>query len=464
MSAGTPADLPLAGIRILELSQAIVLPAATTALGGLGADIIKVESGSRPDATRGGPQPENERRAAAHNHSGHFHAMNRNKRGITLDLSLPRGRDVFLRLVAVSDVVAENFTSRVLPNLGLDYEALRAVNPRIILVSSNGFGHSGPWRNYKAWGPNIESVDGLMLLTGYPGGSPQRAGSGGLGVTFPDIAGAYYGAFAILGALEYRERTGDGQWIELAHYEAGVATIPEAILAYTMNERMLDRDGNRDRRRAPQGAYRCDGLDRWIAISIATDEQFACLVSHLGVPALVQDARFATFLERRRHHDQLDALIGEATRSRNAWTLEQDLQRLGIDAAVVGTPRDVLFDPQLKHRGYFEMVPPPADAPDIGYRPFIRPGWRMENSPAVTHRRGPDFGEHTDEVLSEYLGMTAAEIAELESEGVVARAPRDVISREGVDIPGGLATGRLREFDPDYRRHMDAHFLGGATA
>jgi crotonobetainyl-CoA:carnitine CoA-transferase CaiB-like acyl-CoA transferase len=463
MTAPKPAGLPLEGIRVLELSQAIVLPAATIALGGMGADIIKVESGGRPDQTRGGPQPENVRRPQAYNHSGHFQMMNRNKRGLTLDLASPRGREVFLRLVAVSDVVAENFTSRVLTNLRLEYETLREVNPRIILMSSNGFGHSGPWKDYKAWGPNIESVDGLMLLTAYSDGVPQRAGSGGLGVTYPDVAGAYFGAYSVLAALEQRERTGEGQWLQLSHYEAGVATIPEAVLEYTMTGRLAQPLSNRERGRAPQGAYPCDGADRWIAISVETDAQFAALAAHLGVPGLAGDARFATYEARWANHDALDALLAEATRPHEPWALERALQGAGVEAAVVQTVKDVIYDPQLKHRGYFEMVPPPSDAPDIGYRPFIRPGWRSANSPAVTWLRGPGFGEHNHEVLTEYLSMTADEIAALEAEGVIASEPKDVLSREAVDLAGGLATGRLREVDEDYRDHMEQHFLGDAT-
>jgi crotonobetainyl-CoA:carnitine CoA-transferase CaiB-like acyl-CoA transferase len=189
MSAETSRRLPLEGIRILELGMVFVLPYAITPLAALGADVIKIEAAARPDQVRWGPPPDNRPREDGYNHGAHFQMLNRNKRGITLDLTKPRGREVFLRLVAVSDVVAENFTPRVLRNLDLTYERLREANERIILLSSSGFGQSGPWQHYRAYGPNTEAVDGLMHLTGYPDGPPVRGGAGGLGVAFTDVAG-----------------------------------------------------------------------------------------------------------------------------------------------------------------------------------------------------------------------------------------------------------------------------------
>lgn len=453
------APLPLEGIRILELGMVIVLPFAIAPLAAMGADVVKVESGTRPDQTRWGPQPENRPREDGYNQGGNFQTMNRNKRGITVDLSKPGGRELLLRLVAVSDVVAENFTSRVLHNMGLTYEDLRKVNPRIILLSSNGFGHSGPWQNYKAYGPNIESVDGLMLLTGYLDGPPQRAGSGGLGVTYPDVAGANFGTYAVLAALERRERTGDGAWLDLSHYEAGVATIPEGILAYTMNGRIPERTANRHPSRAPQGVYPCTGLDRWIAISIRSDEEFRALAEVLEHPALADNEDYATVEARWARHDALDQALAEATANWDAKDLEVALQSRHVEATAVQHARDILLDPQLKHRGFFELVPPPAPAPEVGLRPHLRTGWRMSRSRPGPSHPAPRFGQHTDEVLREYLDMGDAEIAALEAEGIIARHPRaGMVSRETVDLKDSLASGRFVEVDADYRARLDAHF------
>src|SRR5215216_3972368 len=382
-------DPPLAGVRILELGMVFVLPLAITPLAALGADVIKVEAAPRPDSTRTGPMPGNTAGPASYNHAGNFHMLNRNKRGITLDLTKQRARDLLLRLVAVSDVVAENFTPRVLRNLGLSYERLREVNPRIILLSSTGFGQSGPWQNYKAYGPITESVDGLMHLTGFPDDPPTRAGAGGFGVAYTDVAGAYFGTYAVLAALEHRERTGEGMWLDLSHYEAGVAVLPEAILDFEMNGLIQERNGNRTPLRAPQGAYPCAGADEWLALSIATHDQFRALVAELGLP-LDADA-YATLDARQADHDALDEMIATATRGCDARELERRLQRAGVEATYVADPRDVWLDPQLAARGFGDVVAAPSYAPEIGPRVFPRAAWRMSCTPAETRRPAPAF-------------------------------------------------------------------------
>ncbi|HVC31572.1 MAG TPA: CoA transferase [Steroidobacteraceae bacterium] len=450
------AALPLDGIRVLELGMVFVLPYAITPLAALGADVIKIEAAARPDSVRWGPPPDNKPREDGYNHGAHFQGLNRAKRGITLDLTHPRGRGLVLQLVAISDVVAENFTPRVLQNFGLGYEQLRAVNERIILLSSSGFGQTGPWRNYRAYGPNTEAVDGLMHLTGYPDGPPVRAGAGGLGVAFTDAAGAFFGTYAILAALEQRERTGVGQWLDLSHYEAGAATIPEAMLESTMNGRTPGRAANRHPCRAPQGVYPCAGDDRWIAISVASDAEFATLARVIGSPDLACDERFATLTARQRHHDELDALLANWTRTRNAAQIEHELQAVGVEAAAVATPRDVWFDPQLHHRRFFELAPAPASAPEIGERPHLRPVWRG-SVPSARRRRAPEFGQHTREVLIGCLGLHDDDLASLAADGVIADAPMPgVIARPGpMDLPTLVESGRLRELDPDYREQIE---------
>ncbi len=455
---GARAKLPLEGVRILELGMVFVLPLAITPLAALGADVIKVESAARPDSVRSGPMPDNEPRPGAHNHAGNFHLLNRNKRGITIDLTNERGRELLLELVRISDVVAENFTPRVLRNLGLDYEQLRKVNPEIILLSSSGFGQTGPWRNYKAYGPTTESVDGLMHLTGYPDGPPTRGGAGGFGVAFTDVAGAYYGTYSILAALEYRERTGRGLRLDLSHYEAGVATLPEAVLDFTMNGRVQARAGNRVPERAPQGAYRCKGEDEWIAISVASDDQFRRLAEILRLEGPVA-AKFATLERRRLGHDLLDQLIGTATRRWPAPALETALQAARVEAAHLLSPRGVWLDRDLRARGFGELVPAPAGSPEIGVRAFPRAAWRMTGVTSTTRLPAPDFGEHTREVLTELLGLGSAEMDELEREGVIAVAPREgLVSARRLDLEGLLLDRRLQTVDPDFRSRLEEQF------
>ncbi|MBT5774305.1 MAG: CoA transferase, partial [Dehalococcoidia bacterium] len=407
--------LPLEGVRILELGMVFVLPLAITPLAALGADVIKVEAESRPDSVRWGPQPGNELHAQYYNVGGNFHHLNRNKRGITIDLRSDRGRELLLELVAESDVVAENFTPRVLANLGLSYEELKAVNPRIILLSSSGFGQSGPWQNYKAYGPITESVDGLMHLTGQPGQPPIRGGAGGWGVAFTDVAGAYYGTYSILAALEHRERTGEGMWLDLSHYEAGVATVPEAMLEFELNGRVMERTGNRDAGHCPHGAYPAAGEDSWIAIAVASDAQFSSLCRVLGI----EIGRFGSVVARRAAEDELDAVIAEATRGWRRTELQAALQSAGVEATAVASPKAVWGDPQLRHRGWVQMTEAPNYAPEIGPRPFPRAAWRMSRS-EQTARPAPAFGEHTREVLSGVLGMSDEVIDALYAERVVA--------------------------------------------
>jgi len=452
-------ELPLKGVRILELGMVFVLPLAITPLAALGADVVKVEAAPRPDSVRNGPMPGNIARPASYNHAGNFHMLNRNKRGIALDLTQQRARDLVLRLAAVSDVVAENFTPRVLRNLGLSYERLRAVNPRIILLSSTGFGQSGPWQNYKAYGPTTESVDGLMHMTGYPDDPPTRAGAGGFGVAFTDVAGAYFGTYAILAALEHRDRTGEGMWLDLSHYEAGVATLPEAVLDLEINRNVRERTGNRTPLRAPQGAYPCAGADEWVAISIATQEQFRALVAELGLP--VDTTAYATLASRQADHDALDRVIAAATRAHDARALEARLQRIGVEATYVANPRDVWLDPQLAARGFGDVVAAPPYAPQIGPRVFPRAAWRMSHTPAKTRLPAPAFGEHTREVLTECLGLAASELEVLEAEGVIANRPIDgLVPGRPLDLPGILAADRFSAIDRDFQTRLLNRFRG----
>ncbi|MHB8576032.1 MAG: CaiB/BaiF CoA transferase family protein [Dehalococcoidia bacterium] len=459
----TDGDLPLKGIRILELGMVFVLPLAITPLAALGADVIKVEAAPRPDSVRNGPMPGNIARPTSYNHAGNFHMLNRNKRGITLDLTRQSARDLVLRLVAVSDVVAENFTPRVLRNLGLSYERLREVNPRIILLSSTGFGQSGPWQHYKAYGPTTESVDGLMHMTGYPDDPPTRAGAGGFGVAYTDVAGACYGTYSILAALEHRDRTGEGMWLDLSHYEAGIASLPEAILDFEMNRNVQERNGNRTPLRAPQGAYPCAGVDEWVAISIATREQFRALVAELGLP--VDANAYATLASRQSDHDALDEVIATATRGHDARTLEARLQGVGVEATYVANPRDVWLDPQLAARGFGDVVDAPSYAPQIGPRVFPRAAWRMSHTPTETRMPAPAFGEHTCEVLTECLGLTKAELDALEAEGVIANRPIDgLVPGRTLDLQGILAADRFSAIDCDFQTRLLDQFRGPAPS
>jgi benzylsuccinate CoA-transferase BbsF subunit len=299
-----------------------------------------------------------------------------------------------------------------------------------------------------------------MHLTGYPDGPPTRGGAGGFGVAFTDVAGAYYGTYSILAALEYRDRTGQGLWLDLSHYEAGVATLPEPILDYTMNGRVASRAGNRRGDRAPQGVYPCAGDDEWIAISIASGQQFQSLAEILALD--LPPMEFETFEARQHHHDLLDEVIARATSKQPAAVLESKLQDTGVEATRLASPKDVWLDPQLRARGFAEMVPAPAYAPDISERVYPRPAWLMSQSTASTRSPAPAFGQHNHDVLGGLLGLNEADIAELTARGVIADAPRPgMIAPRQLDLEGLLAAKRLREIDRDFESRLQVQFGRG---
>lgn len=249
-------SLPLSGLRVLEPGQIYAAPLATKQLAELGAEVIKIESAARIDNIRLlGPPVDNRVLDKPWETTGRFHDANRNKYGITLDFTKPKGKEVFKALVKISDVVVENFTADVMTRLGLDYESLSMIKPDIIMLSATGYGHSGPWRSYRAMGQSLEPAFGLAHLTGYPNEPPMRCG-----MTYSDWTAARAGTLAILIALEYRRRTGKGQWIDLSQYEVGVSLIGEALMDYAMNGRVQTRMGNRSeygmaphRARGPSG-------------------------------------------------------------------------------------------------------------------------------------------------------------------------------------------------------------------
>jgi benzylsuccinate CoA-transferase BbsF subunit len=296
-----------------------------------------------------------------------------------------------------------------------------------------------------------------MHLTGYPDGPPVRGGAGGFGVAFTDVAGAYYGSYSVLAALEYRERTGQGLWLDLSHYEAGVATLPEPILDYTMNGRVALRAGNRRFDRAPQGVYPCAGDDEWIAISIASGQQFHSLAEILALNLPLM--QFETLAARQHHHDLIDELIARATSKQPSAALESKLQDAGVEATRLISPKDVWLDAQMRARGFGEIVPAPTYAPDIGARVYPRPAWLMSQTPASTRSPAPAFGQHNHEVLGGLLGLKDEEIAELTGLGVIADAPRPgMIAPRQLDLDGLLAANRLREIDPDFESRLHAQF------
>jgi crotonobetainyl-CoA:carnitine CoA-transferase CaiB-like acyl-CoA transferase len=429
---GQETALPLAGVRVLDLTMVWAGPYGTRILADMGAEVIKVEAVNFYDQLRNLAflPPGTER---TWNKSAYFNHNNRNKFGCTLDLATPRGRELFLELVKTADVVVENYRAEVLDRLGLGYEVLRAARPDIILVSMPGHGKDGPERDYVAYGTNIEQLAGLVALTGYLGGPPHASG-----ISYGDpIAGtAMAGAVAL--ALLHRARTGRGQYVELAQREVLTALIGEYIVGYSITGRQPAPLGNRHPLHAPHGVYpaRAPGEVRhedapgaalaqpaprepWIAIACETDAQFAALCAAMGRPELARDSRFATAAARKAHEEELDGLIA-------AWTADQDklelfhrLQAVGVPCGPVLNPAEVFFDPHLRARGFFEWV----THPEAGTWDMEGPIYRLSRTPAHIRINAPCFGEHNGWVLAHLLGLPEGELTTLSAEGIIGTEP-----------------------------------------
>ena len=388
-------------------------PYATRLLADMGAEVIKVEAVNNWDLIRSftGQRPTVER---VWDKSPYFNHLNRNKYGCVLDLSNPKGRELFLRLVAISDVVIENFRAEVMENLSLTYDVLAEANPEIIAVSMPGHGKSGPERDFIAYGTNVEQLSGLCHLTGYAGGPPQKTG-----ISYGDPMGGIAAAAAVAMALWDRRRTGRGQYIEIAQRENLINVIGEQVVGYAMTGREPPRRGNRHSSMAPHGCFPCRGDDQWLTIACEDDEQFTALCTAMGRSELAADVRFADVVSRYRNQDALDELISEWTRERAKETAAEALQAAGVAASPVQSVPEVFADAQLRARGFYESVSHSL----AGVWEVEGPHWRMSESPGHVRLPAPAFGEHNGYVLGELLGLSGEEIVALEAEGITGTVP-----------------------------------------
>jgi len=446
------ANLPLAGIRVLDLGQVYAGPTCARVLCDLGAEVIRVEGINRMDTIRNLFLADNDGSDDYWNRGSYYVFRNAGKRSIVLEFTDSRGVELFRRLIPLVDIVVENFTPRVMKNLGLDYESLRRLRPDIIVISMSGYGQGGPWRDHAAYGTGLEAASGICSLTGYRDGPPTRTG-----ISFTDPLSGLMGAGAVLLALRYRRRTGKGQFIDLSQHEAAIPLIGHALMDFVMNNREPSRRGNRDLVAAPQGCYRCRGEDNWLVISVADDDQWRRLAEAVGHPEWADDERFADVLSRHGHHDQLDALI-------ETWTREQDhieamhlLQRAGVTAAAVLNGKEVLLDPQLRARGAFDLV----DVAGFGKRPVPRVlGARFSRFEANARAPAPKLGEHNRDVLQGLLGISDEEVTRLEEEGVIGMEPVLMyplpIARQMVAQPlfSFKQMGALLDIEPDYKEQL----------
>ena len=409
-SAGEP-RLPLEGIRVVDCTAWWAGPAATQALALLGADVVKVESVTRPDLMRyTAAKPASE--DGWWEWGPMFHAANAGKRGITLDLGHPEGVDVFERLVASADVLVENYTPRVMDQFGLGWDRLHEVNPELIMVRMPAFGLDGPWRDNTGFAQTMESISGMAWLTGFADGPPVLV----RGACDP-LAGMH-AVIATMLALGHRDRHGGGRLVESVMVEAALNAAAEQVIEHSVSGTVLGRQGNRGPGAAPQGLYPCAGSDRWLALAVADDAHWDALRAVLGDPAWADDPRLRTAGGRRAAHDLIDDELRSWTKDRDADELAELLARAGVPAGVVIPAREVVDNPQIRHRGLFE----PERHPLTGDHELPTLPFRFSRVPAWLRRPSPSLGEHNHEVLTE-LGLSPDEIAALGERGVIGDRP-----------------------------------------
>jgi len=390
-------------LRIVDLTRVIAGPYATTLLADMGAQIIKIELPGRGDDGRYG-YPTVEGVPVV------FLALNRNKKGITLDLRKPQGAELFRRLVRHADVVVENFAAGTMEKWGFGYAALSAINPRLIYAALSGFGQSGPYAQRTSYDIIAQAMGGLMALSGFPDGPPTRGG-GALG----DFIGGVFTALAVLCAMHYRDRTGRGQMVDVSNMDAIFSMLDNWPTVYGLTGQLPQRMGNRHPFTAPYDCFHAK--DGWVVIAVGNSQLFRTLVTAMGMAELGRDARFKSPNARLERHDEVNRVVADWVKER---TVAEVMQVLGPDGANVPcapvmTLDRLVADPHVRAR---QMV---VDLPHdkLGKVPVTGVPFKLSESPGSIEHLGPELGEHNDEIYRGLLGLSASEMDQLRSDGVI---------------------------------------------
>jgi formyl-CoA transferase len=399
---------PLTDIRILDLTRALAGPFCTMMLGDLGADVVKVERPGSGDDSRGwGPPFVGQPYGPYPGESAYFIAANRNKRSITVDLKDPAGQEIVRRLAGVSDVLVENFVTGTLDRLGLGYDALHAVNPRLVYCSISGYGRTGPYADRPGYDFIIQAEGGMMSITGPVEGPPSR-----VGIPIIDITAGMFAATAILAALRARDLSGEGQLVDVSLLDTQVALLTNVASNYLVGGAPPRRYGNAHPNLAPYEAFRA--RDRWFALAAANERQWATLCEVIGRPDLRDDPRFATNGQRVSNRQELLAVLGEVFAAQDAAYWLAALEKAGLPCGPINTVEDVFAHPQVGPR----QLVLEAEHPSAGLLRMAGFPYRLSATPAAVRRPPPRLGEHTEEVLRE-LGYGAGEMAALREGAVI---------------------------------------------
>ncbi|MBI4308633.1 MAG: CoA transferase [Chloroflexi bacterium] len=402
--------MPLEGIRIADFTWHAAGPSGVLLLSLLGAQVIKVESHRSAMHRRAVMfQTQLKAREDDLNHGRIFNDLHLNALSVTLDFTQPQAADLVRRLVVVSDVAAENFRGGVLARYGLDYVSLRRWNPSLVMVSATNSGQVGPEATYMGYASIFSALGGMSLLTGFADAPPaEMVRAAG------DLRVGSNVAFAMLAALHYRRRTGEGQYIDLSARECFSSYIGDVIMDYAMNQRVAERRGNKDDVMAPHDCYPCAGEDQWISVAVATDAEWEAFCRAAGRPDWAADPRFADQYLRKKNEAELDKLISAWARQQSRDELVQRLREAGVAVAPSLSVAELYADPHLRGRSMFDTV----DHPAAGRHDKVGAPWRFSRTPAAIQRHAPLIGQDTSFALGEVLGLPAADVARLQEQRI----------------------------------------------
>ena len=395
----------LEGLRVVFIGSYWAGPMCASAMADMGAKVIKVETHARIDNYRYLYSPEgNPERGPL------FLVIDRNLLSVTINFTRPEGAALVKKIIKVSDVMLDNLSPRVLQKSGLTYDAVRQVNPEIVMASLSGYGQTGPVASYSAFGPHLSGLSGLSGLIGYEGDEPIGEFQG-----YNDPAAGLTALFAIMAALRYRAKTGKGQYIDVSEWEVGSAMMGQEILDYTMNGRVAECQGNRSSWMAPHGCYRCQGEDKWITIACATEDEWRALCRATGNLGWMKDNRFADAYARLKNKQELDELVSEWTLRHTDYEVMGILQEAGVAAVPVFTISELFTDPHAQAEEYLVHLPHPHEP---GSHVYNNP-WKLSETPPEIRRYAPLFGEHNEHVLRELCGMSKDEFDKLVEDRVI---------------------------------------------
>jgi benzylsuccinate CoA-transferase BbsF subunit len=396
----------LDGIRIVEFGWAVVGPLTCSWAGNYGAEVIKVETSTKVDVIRMMPPFKDDK--VGINTSLFFGRENASKYSIALNLAQPEAVEVAKRLICLSDVVLDSYTSGVMGRLGLSYENLKKLKPDLIMISSCMYGQTGAYSSMPGYGVPLTAISGLTEVCGWP----DRKPTGPYG-SYTDYLVPRFNLLAIIAALDYRRRTRKGLYLDASQYEASVQFIAPLLLDFFVNKRINTRHGNSCPYAAPHGVYRCHGNDRWCAITVFNDEQWSGFCNAVGNPSWTQESKFSTALSRKKYEEELNQLVEKWTSEHTAKEVMAVMQRYGVPAGILNNGEDLGDDPQLKQNHYYHRL----EHPEIGMMDYPSASIKFSKT-AEEIFRSPCLGEHTEYICKNIIGLSDEEFETYSAKGV----------------------------------------------